>query len=59
MMRFLTLKDLVLAYDAKAGLVRVFEYLVDVSLELGQLDFDLLRLDELEIDCEFGAKLRA
>ena len=59
MMSLLAFQDLVLAVYAESGLVRVFEHLVEVGLELGELDLDLLRLNKLEVDGEFRAELGA
>ena len=59
MMSLLAFQDLVLTYDAEPGLIRVFEHFVDVCLEFGQLDLNLLRLNELEVDGELRAELRA
>ena len=59
MMSLLAFQDLVLAVYAECGLVRVFEHLVEVGLELGELDLDFLRLNEFEVDGELRAELGA
>ena len=59
MISLLTFQNFVLADDAEPGLVRIFEHQVEVGLELGELDLDFLRLNELKVDGELPTELGA
>lgn len=59
MMGFLALLGLLLVEDSKSSLVRVFQTLAELGLELFKLDLYFLSLDKFNIDAQFGGERRA